>query len=200
MKYSILIGLILIVALLNSCAIGLGGHKIDNGFFSNYDDKVHVDAELSKPVSNKIEGAISVNFAHLLKGGGTLSTTAGEVSKIRIRFADTRLAARFQLFNYKHFNPYFGTGAGWFRLLSNVTGVGRKVSSGFYYDIYEVKEETNTLASGFFPFIEAGIVVPISTKYSIRFSGRKDYSKDDGEIDMSGSHYLISVIFWRGTF
>ena len=114
---------------------------------------------------------------------------------------DLRLAARFYpLGNNSSIQPYVGAGIGYFWFHDSWEFE--------YYDTYEdqyipdvfytytgCEEGTDTLAEGFFPFVTAGLTVPIESNFELQFEFQYHYDKKDSDFDFGGPVYMFGCLF-----
>ncbi len=109
---------------------------------------------------------------------------------------DVRLAARFYpLDDDSPIRPYVGGGLGYYWLLDSW--------EADYYDTFDFPfvtyfsedEDTDTWAEGFFPFITAGVTVPVGDNFELLFDFQADFEKDDAGFDLSGPIYMFGCRF-----
>lgn len=110
---------------------------------------------------------------------------------------DIRLAARLYPFgSHSAVQPYVGAGIGYFWFL------------GFWEDEYwetwpdpvfpdvfhtftDVTSGTDTLAHGFFPFVTAGVNVPVGSHCDFMFEFQYDFDKGNSDFDLGGPIYMF---------
>jgi len=114
---------------------------------------------------------------------------------------DLRLAARFYpLGNNSSIQPYVGAGIGYFWFHDSWefeyfdTYEDQYIPDVFY--TYTGSEEgTDTLAEGFFPFVTAGLTVPIESNFELQFEFQYHYDKKDSDFDFGGPVYMFGCLF-----
>jgi outer membrane protein W len=119
----------------------------------------------------------------------------------RYSIFDLRLAGRlYPLGDSGWLQPYVGGGIGYFWFLDSWEYE--------YYDTYEDQyipdvfytytgsdEGTDTLANGFFPFVTAGLTVPIQSNFELQFEVQYHYDKKDSGFDFGGPVYMFGCLF-----
>jgi hypothetical protein len=111
---------------------------------------------------------------------------------------DIRLAARFYpLGDASEIRPYVGAGVGYFWFLDQ----WEREYTEFYevpggYDVYvEEDDDTDTAAEGFFPFLTAGVTIPIGEQFELLLDFQYDFEKTDSGYDFGGPIYMIGGRF-----
>lgn len=111
---------------------------------------------------------------------------------------DIRLAARFYPFgDTSEIRPYVGAGVGYFWFLDQ----WEREYTEFYevpggYDVYiEEDDDTDTAAEGFFPFLTAGVTIPIGEQFELLLDFQYDFEKTDSGFDFGGPIYMIGGRF-----
>lgn len=114
---------------------------------------------------------------------------------------DLRLAARFYpLGDSAPIRPYVGGGIGYYWLLDSWDAdyydtVEDPFFPGTYITYFSEEEDTDTIADGFFPFIVAGVTVPVGDHLELLFDVQADFEKEDSGFDLSGPIYMFGCRF-----
>jgi hypothetical protein len=154
-------------------------------------------------ISDYLELALSFGGSSLGSVKDTFTTygpgyVIDETMEDRIRLYDGRLAARvyplggaggrdpFQLI------PFVGGGIGYFHMEDSWKDT--YVETGASYVYIEEDKGRDRLARGFFPFISAGVNLPINSMSEITFEFQYDLNKKDAGWDLGGPIYLLG---WR---
>jgi hypothetical protein len=112
---------------------------------------------------------------------------------------DVRLAARlYPLGDASTIRPYVGAGIGYFWFLDQwdyeyAETFEDPPFSGDFYTFIEQDDGTDTAASGFFPFITAGVTIPIGDQGELLFDFQYDFEKEDNGFDFGGPIYMIGA-------
>jgi hypothetical protein len=119
----------------------------------------------------------------------------------RLSVFDIRLAVRlYPLGDRSRIRPYLGAGVGyfWFRDWwenDYSDTFEHPPLSGEYTTVYDHAEGDVTLADGFFPFVLAGVTVPLGWHAELMFEFQYDFEKEDDGFDFSGPIYLFGARF-----
>jgi hypothetical protein len=114
---------------------------------------------------------------------------------------DLRLAGRFYpLGDSNWLKPYVGAGIGYFWFLDSWEYEYYETYEDPYipdvfYTYSEDGEDTDTLAHGFFPFVTAGLTVPIASNFDLQFEVQYHYDKEDSDFDFGGPVYMFGCLF-----
>ncbi len=119
----------------------------------------------------------------------------------RYTIYDLRLAARLYPFGDSDWlQPYVGAGIGYFWFLDSWEYEYYETYEDPYipdvFDTYsETGEDTDTLAHGLFPFVTAGLMVPLASNFELQFEFQYHYDKEDSGFDFSGPVYMFGCLF-----
>jgi len=119
----------------------------------------------------------------------------------RYSLFDIRLAGRlYPLGDSGWLQPYIGAGIGYFWFLDSWEYEYYETYEDPYipdvfYTYTESKEGTDTLAHGFFPFVTAGLTVPIESNFDLQFEVQYHYDKQDSGFDFGGPVYMFGCLF-----
>jgi hypothetical protein len=112
---------------------------------------------------------------------------------------DTRLAARvYPLGDASNIRPYVGAGVGYFWFLDQWDYEYAETFEDHPgdWDTYVHKSDgVDTEAHGFFPFLLAGVTVPIGDMGELLFDFQYDFEKEDNGYDFGGPIYMIGARF-----
>jgi len=114
---------------------------------------------------------------------------------------DVRLAARLYPFGDSHpIRPYIGAGVGYFWFLSSWESEHYQTfedpgSPGSFITVADSDDDTDTLASGFFPFVLGGMTIPIGSDFEFLFEFEFDFEKKDSGFDLGGPIYMFGARF-----
>ena len=110
---------------------------------------------------------------------------------------DIRLAGRlYPLGDNSHIKPYVGAGIGYFWFLDSWDYEYDETYedppfSGIFYTYSEVGDGRDTLAKGLFPFVTAGLAVPVGSNFELQFEVQYHYDKEDSGFDFGGPAYMF---------
>jgi len=114
---------------------------------------------------------------------------------------DLGLAARLYPFGDSDgIQPYVGAGIGYFWFLDSwevdyADTYEDPYIPGVFYTSTGYDEDTDTLAHGFFPFVTAGLTVPIKSNFELLFEVQYHYDKEDAGFDFGGPVYMFGGRF-----
>jgi hypothetical protein len=63
-----------------------------------------------------------------------------------------------------------------------------------FYTYTGGEEDRETLANGFFPFVTAGLTVPIASNFELQFEVQYHYDKEDSGFDFGGPAYMFGCL------
>lgn len=119
----------------------------------------------------------------------------------RYSLFDIRLAGRlYPLGDNGWLQPYIGAGIGYFWFLDSWEYEYHETYEdpyvpGVFYTYTESEEGTDTLAHGFFPFVTAGLMVPIDSNFELQFEVQYHYKKQNSGFDFGGPVYMFGCLF-----
>lgn len=114
---------------------------------------------------------------------------------------DIRLGARYYPFGDSDgIQPYLGAGLGYFWFLDSWEDEYSQtyddpIGSGIWYTDSAEDDDTETLADGLFPFVLAGVTVPIGSNAELLFEFQYDFEKEDSGFDLGGPIYMAGARF-----
>lgn len=157
-----------------------------------YDD--HFD--LAFTVGGSSLGSFTTTYADEIDGVFIDETYVDDLSLI-----DVRLAARlYPLGDADGIRPYLGAGLGYFWFLDQwdyeyAETFEDPLFPGDFYTFIEHDDGTDTAAHGFFPFITAGVTIPIGDQGELLFDFQYDFDKKDSGFDLGGPIFMIGGRF-----
>lgn len=146
-------------------------------------------------------------------GGSSLGTVSDEYFDIiddvlieeyytdHLFLLDVRLAARlYPLGDRSTVRPYIGAGIGYFWFLDCweyefSETFEDPLYPGTFYTFTEESEGTDTLAHGLFPFVTAGVTIPLGSNGELLFEFQYDFEKKDSGFDLGGPIYMFGARF-----
>jgi outer membrane protein W len=116
-----------------------------------------------------------------------------------ISLIDLRLAARFYpLGSASVIRPYFGGGVGYFWLEDSWHDhyyTTFETSPGVYHTYEDRVHGEDSIADGFFPFLNVGLSIPIKHHFELLVDAQYDFDKKDSGYDLSGPIYSFGARF-----
>jgi hypothetical protein len=119
----------------------------------------------------------------------------------RYSIFDLRLAGRlYPLGDSNWLQPYVGAGIGYFWFLDSweyeyYETYEDPYVPGVFETYSETGEESETLAHGLFPFVTAGLTVPVASNFELQFEFQYHYDKQDSGFDLGGPVYMFGCLF-----
>jgi hypothetical protein len=153
-----------------------------------------------------------LDFAFIL-GGSSLGTFRDEYVDVvddvlieefyedKLSLVDMRLAARlYPLGQSRPIRPYVGAGIGYFWFLDSwedeyYDTIEDPFFPGSFITYADSDKDTETVADGFFPFLLAGMTVPIGDNFEFLFEFEYDLEKEDDGYDFGGPIYMFGARF-----
>ena len=186
----------------------VGAQTLDHPVSLEETTRTRYELELSSPLL--LDGHL--DFAFIL-GGSSLGTFRDSYAEIiddvlyedfyedKLSLIDLRLAARlYPLGQSRPVRPYVGAGLGYFWF--------RDAWEDEYYETFEdpffpgtfitfadADEDVETIADDFFPFLLAGMTVPIGENFELLFEFEYDFEKEDEGYDFGGPIYMFGARF-----
>ena len=152
----------------------------------------HVDFALT--LGGSYAGSYSETYTDQVNG-----TYIDDLYKDHLWLFDIRLAARlYPLGNSSRIRPYLGAGLGyfWFRdSWENEYSDTYEEVPGSWVTVYGHDEGEADLAQGFFPFLLAGLTLPLGDNGEVLFEFQYDLDKKDSGYDLSGPIYMVGARF-----
>ena len=119
----------------------------------------------------------------------------------RYSLFDLRLAGRsYPLGDKSWLQPYVGAGIGYFWFLDSWEYEYYETYEdphipGVFHTYVETEDGRDTVAHGFFPFVTAGLTVPVSSNFELLFEMQYHYDKEDSGFDFGGPVYMFGCFF-----
>ena len=114
---------------------------------------------------------------------------------------DIRLALRLYPFGeHRSIRPYVGAGLGYFWFLDSwedeyYETIEDPFFPGSFITFADSDSDTDTVADGFFPFVLAGVTVPVGSNFELLFEFEYDFAKEDSGYDFGGPIYMFGARF-----
>ena len=146
-------------------------------------------------------------------GGSSLGSFEDEYSELvdgvlfedfysdELSLLDIRLALRLYPFGEsRSIRPYIGAGIGYFWFLDSYEDEYYETMEdpsfpGSFITFADSDEDTDTVADGFFPFVLAGVTVPVGSNFEFLFEFEYDFEKEDSGFDFGGPIYMFGARF-----
>ena len=184
--------------------IKIGGQTIDRPFDAGKTTRARFEVELASPLFGDDHFDVAFTFGGSSLGsysseyvdydGGVLTEqyTAEDFSLF-----DVGLAARLYPFgDSEQIRPYVGAGIGYFWFLDSwedeyFETVEDPFIPGLFHTYATSDEGTDNLARGFFPFVTAGLNVPVGSNLELLFELQYHLGKEDSGYDFGGPVYMF---------
>ncbi|HCO93091.1 MAG TPA: hypothetical protein DIU00_03930 [Phycisphaerales bacterium] len=146
-------------------------------------------------------GGSSLGTLHDDYAGYDGDTWVEESYSDQFSLLDLRLAGRLYPFGDSGgIQPYVGAGIGYFWFLDSwefdyADTYEDPYIPGVFYTSTGYDEDTDTMAHGFFPFVTAGLTVPIKSNFELLFEVQYHYDKEDAGFDFGGPVYMFGASF-----
>ncbi len=168
--------------------------------------RARVDLEIASPLlwDDHVDFALTFGGSYLGSQSETYTDTVNgtfidDLYTDRLWLFDIRLAARlYPLGDSSHIRPYVGAGVGYFWFRDNWENDYSDTfedppGSGSFTTVTDHAAGTATLASGFFPFLVAGLTIPVGSNVELMAELQYDLDKKDKGFDLSGPIYLLGA-------
>ncbi len=112
---------------------------------------------------------------------------------------DVRLAARFYPFGGNApIRPHIGGGLGYYWFLDSweddyYATMEDPLFPGTFITFADHAEHIDTVAQGLFPFVTAGLTVPVNSNIELLFEFEYDFAKGDSGLDLGGPIYMFGA-------
>jgi len=114
------------------------------------------------------------------------------------RTYDFRLGLRLYAFSPEDsdsINPYIGGGIGYYWLVDEWKDTHLETVNSPYSEFETVDEGDYTLADGFFPYVTAGVDIPITDQAALLFEYKHDFMKKKDGADYGGDIFMAGMRF-----
>ena len=152
----------------------------------------HVDFALA--FGGSFLGSYSETYTDTVDG-----TFIDDLYTDRLWLFDIRLAARlYPLGDSSRIRPYVGAGVGYFWFHDSWENeysdtIDDPDFPGSFITVHDKAEGEETLAQGFFPFVVAGLTLPLGSHAEILFEFQYDIDKKGSGYDLSGPIYMFGA-------
>ncbi len=112
----------------------------------------------------------------------------------RYRMYDIRLSLRAYLLPLEErdcIHPYVGAGIGYYWLVNDWTFTHYQTDDRDYSEYWEETNGHTNISRGLFPFVMAGIDVPLSDQAALLFEYQHDFQKTDEGLDYGGGIFTV---------
>jgi hypothetical protein len=186
----------------------VGAHTFDSPTSLKETTRTRYELEVASPLF--LDGHL--DFAFIL-GGSSLGTFRDEYVDVvdgvlieefyedNLSLVDMRLAARLYPFGQSRpIRPYVGAGIGYFWFLDSwedeyYETIEDPLFPGSFITYADSAKDTETVADGFFPFLLAGMTVPVGENFELLFEFEYDLEKEDDGYDFGGPIYMFGARF-----
>jgi hypothetical protein len=189
-------------------AVKMGAQTIDRPFDDGRTTRARFEVELASPLFGDDHFDVALTF-----GGSSLGSYSSDYSDLSggvlteqystddLSLFDVGLAARlYPLGDSSRVRPYVGAGIGYFWFIDSwhddyYETVADPLVPGLYDTYASSDSGRDTLARGFFPFVMAGLNVPVSSNLELLFELQYHLGKEDSGYDFSGPSYMFGCRF-----
>jgi len=190
--------------------IGLrvGAQTIEDPVDSDKITRARLDVEVFSPMlwDEHVDFALTFGGSFLGTHSETYTDTVDgtyidDLYTDRLWLFDIRLATRlYPLGDRSRIRPYLGAGLGYFWFRDNWENEYSDTFEDPYFPgefqtIHDHASGNANLAQGFFPFVLAGLSLPLGSNAEITFEFQYDFDKKDAGYDLSGPIYLFGARF-----
>lgn len=186
--------------------IGLkvGAQTIDNPVDPGKITRARLDLEVSSPLlwDEHVDFALTFGGTYVGSYHETYTDTVDgtyidDLYTDRLSLFDLRLAARlYPLGDSNSIRPYVGAGIGYFWFRDNWENDYSDTFEdhpGDWDTVYDHAHGTESLAHAPFPFVLAGVTIPVGSNLEIMAEFQYDIDKKDSGYDLSGPIYLFGA-------
>lgn len=112
---------------------------------------------------------------------------------------DVRLGARLYPFGrHATIRPHVGGGIGYYWLRDSYDDQYYATTEdplfpGSFITYADYASDTETVGDGLFPFVTAGLSVPVASNFELLFEFEYDFAKDDAGVDLGGPIYMFGA-------
>ncbi len=189
-------------------ALNMGAYNMDSPTGNGSKTKFKIEGELSSMRFGKIIKDNSFDIfgtfgtSHLESKGeidtvdATTHLPAGTEAEFEMDLYEFKIGARFYPYDFvwgENDNwalvPYLGGGGGYYWSKTTERSLGDRVGGNGLYDYYEIDEDHETKANGFFPFITAGVNLQYKHFY-VSTAINYDFNKKEDEYSYTGPSYM----------
>jgi hypothetical protein len=186
--------------------VKIGAQTIDRPFEAGRTTRARFEVELASPLFGDDHFDVALTFGGSSLGsyyseyadydGGVLTE---QYSADDLSLFDVGLAARlYPLGDSSQVRPYVGAGIGYFWFLDSwdddyFETVEDPFIPGLFHTYATSNDGTDTLARGFFPFVTAGLNVPVGSNLELLFELQYHLNKEDSGYDFGGPVYMFGA-------
>jgi len=188
--------------------VKIGAQTLEDPIDRDTTTRARLDLEISSP--RLARGHLDFAFTF---GGSSLGTFDEDYVDVvddtvieesytdRFSVLDARLMVRlYPLGNHSRIRPHLGAGIGYYWFLDYWEYEYEETFEdplfpGTFHTFTEEEEGTDTLANGLFPFVTAGVTVPLGPHFEAMFEFQYDFDKKDDDFDLGGPIYMFGARF-----
>lgn len=186
--------------------IKVGAQTLDSPIDGEKTTRVRIEAEIATALlaDDHLDFFLSVggsplgkaDYADIYETGGVLYE---DYYSDTFSLIDARLGARlYPLGQESSIRPHIGGGIGYYWLLDSYDDEYYATTEdpyfpGNYLTYADYAEDTDSVAEGLFPFLTAGVTVPVTSGIELLFEFEYDFAKDDSGVDVGGPIYMFGA-------
>lgn len=181
-----------------------GLQTLDNPLTLEETTRTRFEVELAgtTPMSDNLEITLGFGGASVSSVSDTY-TTYDHVGMIQdtledtFRTYDVRLGLRLYPFSMEEsvIHPYVGGGIGYYWMVDEWKDTHLETIDSPYQEFVTEDEGDYTLSEGFFPYLSAGVDIPISDQAALLFEYKYDFQKKEDGADYGGSIFTAGLRF-----
>jgi hypothetical protein len=185
----------------NGPGIGIkgGAQTLTNPWTDTKTTRARLEIELCTPklLDDHFDVAATFGFSSLgSRSSGSTSIEDGLIvdrwSEDDLSLYDLRLAVRFFPVGHERtvVSPYVGAGLGYFLFIDKWEDTVTATDPESFASATDVTGQTETVAEGLFPFVVAGLNVPLGDNAELLFEVEYDIEKENNGFDLGGPIYM----------
>jgi outer membrane protein W len=189
-------------------AVKVGAQTLEDPVDLDKTTRARLELELSSPLlfDEHVDFALAFGGSFLGTHTETYTDTVDgtfidDLYTDRLWLLDIRLAARlYPLGDKSRIRPYVGAGVGYFWFRDDWENeysdtFEDPLSPGTFLTVSDRAEGTANLAQGFFPFVVAGVTIPLGSHIELVAEFQYDFEKKGSGFDLGGPIYLLGGRF-----
>jgi outer membrane protein W len=189
-------------------AVKVGAQTLEDPVDLDKTARARLELELSSPLlfDEHVDFALAFGGSFLGTHTETYTDTVDgtfidDLYTDRLWLLDIRLAARlYPLGDSSRIRPYVGAGVGYFWFRDHWENeysdtFEDPLSPGTFLTVTDTAKGTANLAQGFFPFVVAGVTVPLSSRAELMAEFQYDFDKKNSGFDFGGPIYMLGGRF-----
>jgi hypothetical protein len=186
--------------------IKVGAQTIEDPVDLEKTTRARLEVEVASPLlwDEHVDFALALGGSFLGSYSETYTDTVDgayidDLYTDRLWLFDIRLAARlYPLGDSSRIRPYVGAGIGYFWFRDNWENEYSNTFEdsdfpGSFITVHDKAEGEEALAQGFFPFVVAGLTLPLGSNAEVLFEFQYDIDKKASGYDLSGPIYMLGA-------